>query len=602
MARKFVSIRNLKFLLHEVFDTAALSRFDYFKDHNEKMANMILNEALKLAKDLYFPTFREMDQMPPELEDGQVRVHPAVKDIIKQTAEGGWMTAPLPYDMGGDQLPFTVVQACRYIFASANYSAAAFTGLTSGAAHLITSFGNRDLNETYVPHMHSGRWQGTMALTEPEAGSSLSDLTTTAVPTDEEYYLIRGQKIFISAGDHDAVENAVHLMLARIEGAPAGVKGISLFVVPKLRPDGNGGLTPNDLATSGVYHKMGYKGCPIVQLSMGDKNDCRGWLVGEAHKGLSYMFQMMNEARIGVGMGAAAMATGAYYAALDYAKTRMQGRKIGQKDLTQPPVPIIEHADVKRMLLFQRAVIDGSVSVLVQCAKYVDMLTVLPDGDEKEKCHLLIELLTPVAKTYPSEMGIAAISQGLQCLGGSGYCDDYPLEQYYRDARIHPIHEGTTGIQGMDLLGRKIFMKKGRAIELFAEEIQAAAETAGQDEELAPYAEKLLSALALLQKTTLSLIEVSKTEGPEPFLADAVLYLELFGTVTIAWQWLLQGIAARLAMKGKTSASDRNFYMGKVYALRYFFHYELPKTEGLAARLTDGDSLTVEMQTEFFND
>ncbi|MGM0454163.1 MAG: acyl-CoA dehydrogenase, partial [Thermodesulfobacteriota bacterium] len=441
----------------------------------------------------------------------------------------------------------------------------------------------------------------TMALTEPEAGSSLSDVTTVAEPAGNGEYAIKGQKVFISAGDHDAAENVVHLMLARIAGAPAGVKGISLFVVPKYRPAPDGSLVSNDVVTSGIYHKLGYRGCPIAQLSMGDKGGCRGRLVGEAHQGLKYMFQMMNEARIGVGMGAAAMASAAYYAALDYARTRTQGRKPGQKDPSAPPVAIIEHADVKRMLLFQKAVVEGSLSLLAQCSKYVDYQKVL-DGEEKQKYGLLLEILTPVAKTYPSEMGNLAISAGLQCLGGSGYCDDYGLEQYYRDCRIHPIHEGTTGIQGMDLLGRKVLMQKGQAFMHYVNEVQAAIAAAREDTELEPLAGKLEKAMERLQAVTWQQVSVAEDQGAEAFLADATLYLEYFGIITIAWQWLLQGLAARKAAAQGIKKKDKDFYAGKMFALRYFFGYELPKTEGLAARLMDGDKVTVEMGAEAFND
>ena len=449
--------------------------------------------------------------------------------------------------------------------------------------------------------MHAGQWQGTMALTEPEAGSSLSDITTMAEPTDEGYYRIKGQKIFISAGDHDGADNVIHLMLAKIEGAPAGVKGISLFVVPKKRIDDSGHLVPNDVVPSGVYHKLGYRGCPIVQLSMGDKNDCRGWLVGEPHNGLKYMFQMMIEARIGVGMGATAMATAAYYASLDYTRSRSQGRKMGQKDPSLPPVPIIEHADVKRMLLFQRAVIEGALALIIQCSKYVDYQKVLA-GEDKEKYHLLLEILTPIAKSYPSEMGIISISQGLQCLGGSGYCDDYPLEQYYRDCRIHPIHEGTTGIQGMDLLGRKIIMQNGQAFLLYINEIEDTMGAAQKYSELRGFANDLNTTLTDLQDVTQHLITIAQQQGPEAFLADATLYLEFFSIVTIAWQWLLQGVAVQKALSSGTKKADHNFYQGKMFALRYFFAYELPKTLGLAKRLMDDDRLTVAMQPEYFND
>jgi butyryl-CoA dehydrogenase len=601
MAAKFVSERNIKFLLYEVFDVESLTTYEYYGEHNRKLFDMVLKAAVKLGKDLLFPIFEEMDRNQPELVDGQVRVHPSVKTIMKEFGEGGWISSRVPFDQDGEQLPSMVADVCEFIFAAANYSANAYPGLTFGASHLIESFASKELYDTYVPRMRSGEWQGTMALTEPEAGSSLSDIATMAEPTDEGYFRIKGQKIFISAGDHDGVANVVHLMLAKIEGAPAGVKGISLFVVPKKRIDDGGNLVPNDVAAAGVYHKLGYRGCPIVQLSMGDKNDCRGWLVGEPHSGLKYMFQMMNEARIGVGLGATAMATAAYYASLDYTKSRLQGRKMGQKDPNLPPVPIIEHADVKRMLLFQRAVIEGALALIMQCSKYVDYQKVL-GGEDREKYHLLLEILTPVAKSYPSEMGILSISQGLQCLGGSGYCDDYPLEQYYRDCRIHPIHEGTTGIQGMDLLGRKLIMKNGRAFLLFINQVQDTIGAAQQCDDLKGFANDLNSTLTDLQDVTQHLVALAQEQGPETFLADATLYLEFFSIVTIAWQWLLQGVAVQKALNNGPKKADQNFYQGKMFTLRYFFAYELPKTLGLARRLLDADRLTVDMQTNFFND
>ncbi|RLC00111.1 MAG: acyl-CoA dehydrogenase [Deltaproteobacteria bacterium] len=601
MATKFFSDRNLKFVLYEVHDVVSLTQYDYYAEHNRKMFDMVLKAAGKLGKDLLFPVFEEMDRNQPELVNGEVRVHPSVCKIMKEYGEGGWITARVPFDLDGEQLPHLMADACEYIFQSANYSANAYPGLTTGAANLIETFGSKELYDTYTPKMYKGQWQGTMALTEPEAGSSLSDITTMAEPTAEDYYSIKGQKIFISAGDHDGVDNVVHLMLAKIEGAPVGVKGISLFVVPKKRFGEDGRLVSNDVVTSGVYHKLGYRGCPIAQLSMGDKNDCRGWLVGKPHNGLKYMFLMMNSARIDVGLGAASMATAAYYAALDYSKTRCQGRNVSQKNPGLPPVPIIEHADVKRMLLFQRAVIEGSFSLLMQCSKYLDLQHVAGDA-EKTKYSLLLEILTPVAKSYPSEMGVQAISQGLQCLGGSGYCDDYPLEQYYRDARIHPIHEGTTGIQAMDLLGRKVLMQNGQAFNLFTGELQATISTATKFPNLQGHAQQLKDALANLENVTDHLLEIAQTQGPEYFLADATLYLELFGIIAVSWQWLLQGIAIQKALIDGAKKKDLNFYHGKMIAMQYFLEYELPKTLGLTARLMRSDGLTVEMRTELFND
>lgn len=602
MATRFYSQRNLDFLLYEVSHIEELTRFDYFRDHNRKTFDMVLKEVGKLAKNLFFPIFGEMDREPPELVDGVVKVHPSLKKILRELGKGGWLNASFSYDEGGDQLPFVLFSAANFVLSAANYSAGAFGTLITGAAGLISAYGDDHLKQTYLDKMLSGKWQGTMALTEPEAGSSLSDITTTAEPTDQVYYLVKGQKIFISAGDHNAVDNVVHLMLARIPGGPPGVKGISLFVVPKLRPDENGELVSNDIVTSGVYHKLGYKGCPLTQLSIGDAGNCRGWLVGEPHKGLSYMFKMMNEARIGVGLGAISKSTAAYYAALEYSRGRLQGRKVGQKDATKPQIPIIEHADVRRMLLFQRAVNEGSLALLFQCGLYVDLLASLPDGPEKEKNHLLLELLTPIVKSYPSEMGVHAISQGLQCLGGSGFCDDYPLEQYYRDIRIDPIHEGTTGIQGMDLLGRKAVMNDGKALMLILEEFNQAIHQARDLPRLSPFAVKLQEAVEILRNVTSHLLNLAGTKGPEVFLADATLYLEMFGIVVIAWQWLLQGIAVCKVMEKGVSKSDEHFYQGKLITLRYFFGYEVPKIQGLARRLTDEDFPTIDMKASFFDD
>jgi butyryl-CoA dehydrogenase len=314
-----------------------------------------------------------------------------------------------------------------------------------------------------------------------------------------------------------------------------------------------------------------------------------------------YMFQMMNEARIDVGLGAAAIASAAYYASLEYAKERPQGRKVTSKDPTQPQIPIIQHADIRRMLLFQRAVVEGSLALILQCARYADLGRVLT-GEEKEKNELLLDLLTPVAKSYPSEMGIPSVSAGVQILGGYGYCDEFPLEQFYRDVRIHPIHEGTTGIQGITLLGRNVTMKNGQAFKLFLGEVQATIKKAEEIPELKPLAQELKDALEKLTKITLHLIGIAQSKGPDTFLADSTLYLEFFGIISIAWQWLLQALTIQKALNNNPTGAEADFYRGKFYVFRYFFRYELPKTEGLAKRLTDGDALTVEMRDAHFSD
>ena len=601
MAETFLSMRNLRFLLYEVHDAEALCAYPYFEEHNREIFDMILDTALKMAEDELHPLFAEMDQKQPVFGDGAVQVHPWLREFMAACGEGGWIGAHAAFEEGGQQIPDTVMVALRFIFSAANYSASVYPFLSTGAAQLLLSFASRELIDTYVPKMFEGQWQGTMAMTEPHAGSSLTDLKTTAQPTEGDYYLLTGQKIFISCGEHDSVDNIVHLMLARIEGAPAGVKGISLFVVPKLRPTAEGGLEPNDLHCTGIFHKLGYRGSPITQLELGEGGDCRGWLVGEAHKGLSYMFQMMNEARVGVGNGATAIATAAYYASLQYCQERDQGRNITAKDPSTPQIPIIEHADVKRMLLFQRAVTEGSLSLIVYCSNLIDRIHVGPE-EERERLALLLDFLTPIAKTYPSEMGILSVSAGLQCLGGYGYCDEFPLEQHYRDARIHPIHEGTTGIQGMDLLGRKVTMQQGAALRVFMEEVQGCITSAKGHDALKAEAEHLESALEQLQQVTMHLGGHAMQGEIDLFLADATLYLEYVGIITMGWHWLWQAQIGEAAMEAGVSEAESNFYMGKRFTCHYFFRYEMPKLQGLATRLLDSDGLTLAMKTDYFAD
>lgn len=597
-----IDVKNLEFLLYDVFDVEQLIQADYFSHHNKTMFKMIVKESITLAKKLYAPCFEEMDRHGPELVNGSVKVHKDVKKIMKETGDGGWIAARFPKEFDGDQLPEIVGTCLDYIFCMTNYSASVYPALTQGAAGLITSFGSKALIERFVPNMLSGQWQGTMALTEPQAGSSLSDITTTAFRQDgdntDAFYKIKGRKVFISAGDHDGVDNVVHLMLAKIDGAPPGAKGISLFVVPKLR-DQNGTQVQNDVVVSQVYHKMGYKGTPITELAIGDNDDCIGYLVGRENKGLSYMFQMMNHARLGVGIGACGIAAAAYQASLAYCKERPQGRLPSQKDPVEPQISILSHADVKRMLLFQKSVVEGTLGLILQCALYEDLRKTV-SGEKAEEYELLLDILTPVAKTYPSEMGIHTTSAAIQCLGGYGYCEDFPVEQHFRDMRIHTIHEGTTGIQGMDLLGRKVPMKKQAAFKLLIKKIKATIEEARRVPELESYAGRLKTALDDVIEATSHKLQLAATQKADIFLADATLYLEMFGIVTIAWQWLIQALAVEKALAGKLSSKDKKFHMGKRYTYRYFFGYELVKVKGLKARLLDDDDVTLEMDNNYF--
>ena len=594
----FYSKRDLQFQLFEVLDSESLTNYEYFQDHNRESFDMVLEAAEGIATKMMLPLLTEMDRKEPQLVDGKIRIHEGMKAIIKKMGEDGWVNAAFRYDEGGQQLPITFLNAAGFIFQAANYSSSIFSFMSGGSANLIRTFGSQELIDTFTPKMYSGKWQGTMALTEPDAGSSLSDISTSAEPTDVDgVYKLKGQKIYISAGDHDACENIIHLMLAKIKGGPIGAKGISLFVVPQKRIK-NSELIDNDVVTAGIFHKMGYKGAPIAHLSIGSNDGAEGYLVGEPHKGLSYMFQLMNEARIGVGMNATAIGTAAYYASLAYAKERPQGRKISEKDPNKPQIPIINHADVKRMLLFQKSVVEGSLALNLYCSQLSDLIHV-EEGEAKERANLLLDLLTPIAKSYPSEMCCLSTSAAVQVLGGAGYTTDFTVEQFYREARIHPIHEGTTAIHGIDLLGRKITIHNGKAIQIFFEEINKTMAAAAYEASLEPFVEKLQKSLSKAQQATGYLLGLAGKGETEKFLADATLYLEMFGIITIAWQWLNQGIVAQQKLNDAHEA-DQNFYQGKLATLRYFYEYELVKVDSLVKRLQSTDNVTIEMQSDWF--
>ena len=599
MAKEYMSMRNLRFLLHEVINVEELTKFERYKDHNKDGFDMMLDSAKQISDNLLFPIYEEMDKQPPKMGDNLVHVHPGVKEVMKETGESGWIVAQEDYDHGGQQMPSTVYSAANFIFHAANTSAASYFGLTMGAAELISSFGSKELQETYMNNMFAGKWQGTMALTEPHAGSSLGDIKTTAKEAGDGSYRIKGHKIYISGGDHNGVENVVHLMLAKIEGAPAGSKGISLFVVPKHRPEGDK-LVYNDVFSASFEGKMGMKGCPVLHLVMGDNDDCRGWLVGEPNNGLKYMFQMMNGARISVGMMSCGLSSAAYYASLQYANERPQGRTPSNRDLESPMENIINYADVKRMLLFQKSVMEGGLSLVLQCAYYADMAKVA-EGEEQAKYQMLLDLLTPIAKTYPAEMSVQSTSQGVQVLGGAGFCSDFPLQQYYRDTRINPIYEGTTGIQAMDLLGRKVTMKMGAAVMAFGAELQTTIKAGMEVEALKARAEKLGAAAAKFQEVTMKLMNLAQNEKPEVFLADATLYLENAGILAIGWQWMKQALVIEKKLAENPTGDELNFYKGKQAAFEFFYEYELPKSIGLTKRLLSDYRLTLELDTEYLN-
>ncbi len=601
MAKEYINIRNLKFMLHEVLDLSVLNSLPKFQDYDAEAYDMALDAVKDISDTHLFPIFTEMDKKKAyyDEEEGVVKVHPGLHKAIKVLGEGGWIGAYADYDMGGQQMPNLLLNSGRLIMHAANANASAYTLLTDGASNLIRAFATKELHDAYVPKMMSGDWQGTMCLTEPQAGSSLSDVTTSATPNEDGSFNIKGQKIYISGGDYETTENIIHLTLARIDGAPAGTKGISLFVVPKYRKEAEK-FVGNDVVTAGLFGKMGQKGYVAAHLMMGESEDCKGYLVGKPHNGLRYMFQMMNEARIGTGAMAAGTVSAAYHASLQYANERPQGRHPSNKDNTKPQVLIIEHADVRRMLLFQKAIGEGSIALVQLCSLYSDIAE-NAEGETKENAHLMLELLTPVVKSFPSEWGNIAVSAGMQVLGGAGYTDDFPLEQYYRDIRVNAIYEGTTTIHGMDILGRKVMLHNGKALKLMLKEMKQTMAEAQSVEELKPYAAKLEEGAKTLHGTTLHLIDVATKNRPEVFLSDATLYLEFFGIVLVSWLWLKQGVVAQKAIANKAMGDDYLFYQGKVHTMKYYFEYELPKIQALRDRLISEDRLTVDIESAFIN-
>lgn len=593
---KYMSMDNLRFVLHELLKIEHLSQYERYADYDKDSFDLLLQSTKSFADQTMYPAFKAMDENPARYEDGKIIVHPVVGEIMKYAGENGAIGSTFDYENGGMQLPHVMASSMAHIGEAANNSLTGYTGLTGGSANLIVSFGSQELIDTYVPNMLAGKWAGTMCLTEPQAGSSLSDLSTSAHPNEDGSFSIRGQKIFISGGDHEYCENFIHLVLARIEGAPAGTKGISLFVVPKLRVKDDGTLEMNDVITAADFQKMGQRGYCTTHLVFGENSNCRGWLVGKENEGLKCMFQMMNGARIDVGLTAASTATAAYYASLQYASERPQGRRIlagGKKNTDADQTLIIRHPDVRRMLLFQRAITEGAVALLLQASLYEDLSKVAETAEERKNYHELLELLTPIAKTYPSEMGILSVSAGLQVLGGYGYCTDFPLEQYYRDIRIMAIYEGTTGIQSLDLLGRKVVMNNGSAMKLLTKEIIGSIREAESHDELKPYAEVLKAASKKLEEVVVHLLQFAMQGDHERYIADATVFMSMMSQIVIGWQWLRMATQAKINLLTGSGEFDSAFYENKIHTMRFFYKYELPKVDGMARTLMHPDALTI---------
>ena len=601
MSKKYVDLETLKYLLYDIHSLENLLSRERFQEHDMESLNLFIDSVKEFSDRELYPYFKEMDETPAYHKDGKVIVHKQVETVMRKSGEMGIIAASFNYEDGGLQIPFSALQAAVYVMDAANNHLPGYPSLTQGAAELIIEFGNETLKETYIPNMLAGIWGGTMCLTEPQAGSSLSDIVTKASPTAEGYYKISGQKIFISGGDHQYADNFVHLVLARIEGAPQGTKGISLFVVPKKRLKKDGSLEYNDVMTIADFQKMGQRGYCTTHLGFGDTDDCRGWLVGEEHKGLNQMFLMMNGARIAVGRGAAAIAMAAYRTSLQYANERPQGRKLasdGKKNIEQSQSLIIEHPDVRRMLLLQKAVVEGSMSLVLLAAKYYDLESTAQSEEEKKKYNTLLEMIIPVVKTYPSEAGAYSVNNGLQVLGGYGFCSDFILQQYYRDIRISSIYEGTTGIQSQDLLGRKITMNNGEGLKLLLNEIMTTVAKANNHPGLKPYADSISEKIKLSEKVLISLMPHALKGDFEKYLADASVFMEFFSLIIVAWNWLEIAENSQQALNNDDKKYSKIFYKSKIETMKYFFDYELPKTVSQSQILMNPSSVTIKKDEE----
>jgi len=601
MSASLMNERDLEFMLYELFNSEALIKRERYQDHDRQTFNQVIDTAKAIAEKHFLPIRQKLDTHQPTFDGTKVHLIPELKPAIEAVNESGIGSATADYDLGGMQLPPIIASAAGAYLSVAGGVGMGYNMLTTANANLLQAHGSDELINTWVKPMREGRFMGTMAMTEPGSGSGLGDLTTKAIKTEDGSYRIIGNKIFISGGDHDLSENIVHLVLARLQDAPKGVKGISLFVVPKflLNEDGSVGQD-NEVALAGLFHKMGGRAQTSTALSFGEKNGSIGYLVGEQNCGLKYMFHMMNEARIMVGTSGAVLAVAGFQYSLDYANNRPQGRLPSCKDPLSPMVNIIEHADVKRMLLAQKAYAEGALSLVFYGTQLSDDQHTASTSEQREQAKILLDFLTPIIKTWPSEYGPKANSYAIQVMGGHGYINEHPVEMFYRDNRLNPIHEGTTGIQSLDLITRKVPMNKMQGYTATINEIIKTIEIAKQYDSLNEFVGKLEIAVETLKLTTVSVLRSMSTKNIDLALANSVKYLELFGHVIIAWLWLKQGIVATSALVNKPHQADENFYNGKLQALQYFYRFELPQIELWSNILISTDSTSFEMKPEWF--
>ena len=588
----------MNFLLFDWLNVEELTKRDRFSEHSLDTISAVLDLCQELADRYFAPHNKKNDANEPQFDGEKVTLIPEVKQAWDAAARADLLSMGIDQRFGGAQLPATAVMAAMSFISAANISTAGYLMLTVAGANLLAKFGSPDQTDRFLTPMLCGRFSGTMALSETQAGSSLADITTRAEPQPDGTYRLFGSKMWISGAEHELTDNIVNLVLAKIPGGPPGTKGISLFIVPKYLVESDGSCTErNDVVLAGLNHKMGQRGITNTVLNFGEgvhqpggQPGAVGYLVGEPHRGIVYMFHMMNEARLAIGLGATALWYTGYLKSLDYARSRPQGRPPTSKDPTTPQIPIIEHADVKRMLLAQKAYVEGALALVLYCARLVDLARSAETDDERNSATALLNILTPVAKSWPSQWCLEANNLAIQVHGGYGYTREYDVEQHYRDNRLNPIHEGTHGIQSLDLLGRQVPSRSGAQLLALGEAVGATIDQARRGGgELPRWADALDTAFQRLTSVTAAMFGSGDIDA---VLANSAVYLEAFGHIVVAWIWLEQLNAA--------NGRSGDFYDGKRYAARYFYRYELPKTAAQLDLLESLDHTTLDMRDAWF--
>ena len=602
MAQYIADRRDVDFVLHEQIQVEDLSKTELFADFNKKTVDMIVKEARNLAIKEILPTRELGDQEGCQFDNGKVTVPESFHKAFDLLKDGEWVAMTEDPEWGGQGMPATVALAASDYLVGANYAFMMYAGLTHGAGKLIESFGTEQVKRLFLDKMYTGEWTGTMLLTEPEAGSDVGALTTSAVKNDDGTYSITGNKIFISGGEHDLSENIIHPVLARIEGAPEGTKGISLFLVPKVWVNDDGSLGElNDVVCTGIEEKMGIHGNSTCSLMLGGKGKCRGMLLGEENKGMRAMFLMMNEARLLVGLQGLACASSAYMYALDYARQRIQGKNLLQMmDKNAPPVPIIQHPDIRRQLMMMKVYVEGIRSLLYYVGMCEDRVKILEDAEEKLKYQGIIDVLIPIAKGYVTDRAFEVCSHGIQVYGGYGYIRDYPMEQLLRDCRITMIYEGTNGIQAMDLLGRKLGLNKGKPVMDLLGEIQKSIAMAKDAQGLNDFAGRLEAAVNKLGEVALHMGTTAMSPKVLNAFAFAYPFMEVCGDVVMGWMLLWRAAIAARELENKPRKKDAAFYQGQIKSAEFFIFSILPITFGKMKAILATNGAAVDIDEKSF--